>query len=125
VIVHFLTSAEEGRDDSKYRMYEGGEMMIVVNFWTLNQNVPPSKIAEVAAQLMQKGLYPPKHTKVLGFYVCPGGRGVTVTEIEGASADEAAFEDWVMWVKECPGMFASFESYPALAAEKAVEITLK
>ncbi len=100
-------------------------MMIVVSFWTLNPNLPPSKIAEVAAKLMQKGLYPAKNSKTLAWYVCPGGRGVTISEIEGAAADEVAFENWVMWPKESPGIFASFESYPALTAEKAIEITLK
>lgn len=65
--------------------------MIPITFWTLNPNLPPSKIAEVAAKLMQKGLWPLKGLKTLGFYVCPGGRGVTISEVEGA-ADEAAFE---------------------------------
>jgi hypothetical protein len=110
---------------SKYLTYEGGEMMIIVTFWALNPNVQPSKVAEVAAQLMQKGLWPPKSAKLLGWYVCTGGRGVTITEIEGASPEEVDFENWVMWLKEYPGIFASFESYPALSAEKAVEIVLK
>jgi hypothetical protein len=100
-------------------------MMIVVTFWTLSPNLPPSKIAEVAAQLMQKGLYPSKNSKTLGWYVCAGGRGVTITEIEGAHPEEVEFENWVMWPKECPGIFASFESHLAVTAEKAVEITMK
>ena len=99
--------------------------MIVVTFWTLNPNLPPSKIAEVAAKLMQKGLYPAKNSKTLAWYVCPGGRGVTINEIEGTAPDEVAFENWVMWPKEFPGIFASFETMPALTVEKAVEITLK
>jgi hypothetical protein len=104
---------------------EGGEVMIVVSFWTLNPDLPPSKIAEAAARLMQKGLYPAKHSKTLAWYVCPGGKGVTITEIEGAPADEVAFENWAMWPKEVPGIFSSFESLPAVTAEKAVEIALK
>jgi hypothetical protein len=100
-------------------------MMIFVSFWTLNPNLPPGKLAEAAAKLMQKGMFPAKNTKVLAFYVCPGGRGVTIFEADGAAADELAFESWVMWPKECPGMFASLDTYPAVSAEKAVEITLK
>ena len=104
---------------------EGGEIMIIVTFWTLNPDLPPSKIAEAAAKLMQKGLYPAKHSKTLAWYVCPGGKGVTITEVEGAAADEVALENWVMWPKEVPGIFSSFESLPAVTAEKAVEIVLK
>ena len=100
-------------------------MMVSVTFWTLNPDVPPSKIAEVAAKLMEKKLWPPKNMKVLGWYVCPGGRGVTITEVEGADAEEVAFESFVVWTKELPGMFASYETMPAVTAEKGVSITLK
>jgi hypothetical protein len=99
--------------------------MVSITFWTLNPDLPPSKIAEVAANLMQKGLWPLKGMKVLGFYVCPGGRGVTISEAEGADADEVAFESFKVWTKELPGIFASYETMPAVTAEKAIEIVLK
>jgi hypothetical protein len=103
-------------------------MMVTVTFWTLNPNLPPSKIAEVAAKLMEKGVWPPKGMKLLGFYVCPGGRGVTISEGEVATAangEELAFQSYVAWTKELPGIFASYEVMPAVTAEKAVSITLK
>ncbi len=104
--------------------------MVSITFWTLNPNLPPSKIAEVAAKLMEKDLWPPKGMKLLGFYVCPGGRGVTISEAEGegptaATAEELAFQNYVLWTKEMPGIFASYEVMPAVTAEKAVSITLK
>jgi len=99
--------------------------MISITFWTLNPDLPPSKIAEVGAKLMQNGVWPVKGTKVLGFYVCPGGRGVTISESEGAKADEDAFENFVVWTKELPGIFASYETVPAVTAEKGIQITLK
>jgi len=99
--------------------------MIVVSFWTLNTSLPPSKMAEVGAKLMQKGLFPPKNSKPLAWYVCTGGRGVTITEIEGADANEIDFENWQIWLKECPGIFTSFESYPAVPVAKAMEIVMK
>jgi hypothetical protein len=100
--------------------------MITVTFWTLNPTLPPSKVAEVAAKLMQKGLWPPKDTKILGWYICPGGRGITITETEKTVAhDEALFENWVTWDKELPGIFASYETLPAITAEKAVSIVLE
>jgi len=100
--------------------------MVSVTFWTLNPNLPPNKIAEVAAKLMEKGVWPVKGQKVLGFYVCPGARGVTISEGTGsATDDEVAFESFVVWSKELPGIFASYETMPAVTAEKAIEITLK
>jgi hypothetical protein len=98
--------------------------MITITFWTLNPNLPPSKIAEVAAKLMQKGLFPVKGMKTLGFYVCAGGRGVTINEIEGP-ADEIEFESFAVWTKELPGLFASWETMPAVSAEKGISIVLK
>jgi hypothetical protein len=99
--------------------------MVYITFWTLNPNVPPSKIAELAAKLMQKGVWPVKGTKILGFYVCPGGRGVTITEFEGADAAAADFENFVVWTKELPEIFASYETTSAVTAEKGISITLK
>jgi hypothetical protein len=90
----------------------------------LNPGVSPSKVAEVYATLLEKGLYPAKHTKTLSWYVCPGGKGVTISEIEGAHADEDAFEDWMVSLRELRGIFASFETLPALTAEKAASIVL-
>ena len=98
--------------------------MIWVTFWTLNPDVGPSKIAEVAAKLMQKGLWPPKEGKVLGWYVCPGGRGVTIMESEDTTGEQA-FRNFVTWTKELPGIFASYETLPAVTAEKAIKITLE
>jgi hypothetical protein len=103
---------------------EGFSNMIWVNFWTLNAGLGPEKIAEVAAKLMEKGLFPPKDMKILGWYICPGGRGVTITESEAASG-EGAFENWVMWIKQLPGLFANYEVLPAISAEKAISIVLK
>ena len=100
-------------------------MMIFVSFWTLNPDLPPGKIAEVAAKLMQMGLFPVKNSKVLAWYVCPGGRGVTIFETDAAAAGEVAIENWIIWPKENPGIFATLDTYPAVTADKAVEIALK
>jgi len=99
--------------------------MIVVSFWTLNPDVSPGKVAEVYAKLLQKESYPVKGSKTLAWYICPGGKGVTITEHEGTAAGEDAFENWILWHRELPGIFASFESLPAITAEKAASIVLK
>jgi hypothetical protein len=97
-------------------------MMVNITFWTLNLDLPPSKLAEVAAKLMQKGLWPVKGTKLIGFYICPGGRGVTITEGGDADTD---MESFLVWDKELPGIFVSYETASALPAEKAIEMVLK
>ena len=100
--------------------------MIFINFWTLNPNLPPSKIAEVAAKLMEKGSFPLKGVKMLGFYICPGGRGITINEMEdAAAASETALEEYVMWMKELPGLITSWETTPASPVEKGISIVLK
>jgi len=100
--------------------------MIFITFWTLNPNLPPSKIAEVAAKLLEKGLFPLKGVKMLGFYICPGGRGITINEMEDtAAASENAFEEYAMWMKELPGLITNYETMPAVPAEKAISIVLK
>ena len=53
------------------------------------------------------------------------GKGVTITEIEGAPADEVAFENWMMWPREYPDIFSSYEALPGVTAEKAVSMVLK
>jgi len=75
---------------------KGGDIMITVTFWTLNPNLPPNKIAEAASKLMEKGLFPVKGVKdVLGFYITPGCRGVTITELkEGFDAGEVGFRNY-------------------------------
>lgn len=98
--------------------------MIWVTFWELSPSVEPRKVAEVAAKLTQKGLWPPKSVKILGWYICPGGKGVTVSESEGADG-EAAFRSWVAWEREMPGLFASYQPFPAISAEQAVKIALE
>ena len=54
-------------------------MSISVTFWKIGANVSVEEAAKVAVRLMEKGLFPSKDTKILGFYLCPGGRGVTIT----------------------------------------------
>ena len=60
----------------------------------MRESIPKKRISK---ELL--GLYPPKGMKILGWYICAGGRGVTISESEVASG-ESAFENYVMCEKE-------------------------
>jgi hypothetical protein len=98
-------------------------LAISVAFWKLNQNVPPENLAKVAAKIMEKGLFPPEGMEILGWYICPGGRGVTISESK--TIDPAvAFKNWLVWVQEMTGFFESYEILPAVSAQEAIQMVL-
>jgi len=98
-------------------------LAISVTFWELNPDIPPESIAKVAAKLMEKGLFPPEGMEVIGWYICPGGKGVTITESK--TIDPAvAFRNWLIWVQEMTGFFKSYEILPAVSAAEAVQMVL-
>jgi len=95
-------------------------LAISVAFWKINPNVSTEDIAKVAVKLMKKGLYPPKGVKILGDYICPGGRGVTITESKSADA----FKDWLYWVQEKKDIYECYEVHPAITSQDAIKIVL-
>jgi len=98
-------------------------LAISITFWKLAQNVSPEDVAKVTAKLMEEGLFPPKGTEILGFYICPGGRGVTITESKSAESADAV-RNWLMWIKERKDMFECYEVHPAVSAEEAIAMVL-
>jgi hypothetical protein len=101
----------------------GEELAISVTFWKMSANVSAEEAAKVAVNLMEKGLFPPKDTKILGFYICPGGRGVTISE--STSADSAgAVENWLNWVRDRKDFFECYEVHPAVPIEDAIKMAL-
>lgn len=98
-------------------------MSISLTFWKLNPNVSPEDVAKLTMKLMEKKAYPPEGVKVLGFYICPGGKGVTVTESQTATS-EAAFKNWLTWVQERRDLFECYEVMPAVSVEAAVKMAL-
>ena len=98
-------------------------MAISVTFWKLGPNVSPEEAAKVAVKLMEKGLFPPKDTKILGFYLCPGGRGVTITESKSGESAEAV-RNWLVWVQEKKDLFECYEVHPAVSVQDAVTMAL-
>ncbi len=98
-------------------------MSISVTFWKLNPSVSAEDVAKTTMKLMEKKLYPPEGVKILGFYICPGGRGVTIGESETASS-EAAFKNWLTWIQERRDLFECYEVMPAVSVDTAVKMAL-
>jgi len=96
---------------------------ISITFWKLNPSIGPENIAKVAAKIMEKGLFPPEGMEILGWYICPGGKGVTITESK--TIDPAvAFKNWLVWVQEMTGFFEYYEVLPAVSAAEAIQMVL-
>lgn len=98
-------------------------MAISVTFWKMGANVSAEDAARVAVKLMEKGLFPPKDTKILGFYICPGGKGVTITESKSADSADAV-KIWLDWVREKKDFFECYEVHPAVPIEDAIKMAL-
>lgn len=98
-------------------------MAISVIFWKLNPSISPENIAKVAAKIMEKGLFPSEGMDVLGWYVCPGGKGVTIVESKTIDPAEA-FKNWLVWVQEMPGFFECYEVLPAVSSQEAIQMVL-
>jgi len=89
----------------------------------MGANVSAEDAARVAVKLMEKGLFPPKDTKILGFYICPGGKGVTITESKSADSADAV-KIWLDWVREKKDFFECYEVHPAVPIEDAIKMAL-
>jgi hypothetical protein len=98
-------------------------MTISIAFWKLNPSISPDNLAKVAAKILEKGLYPPEGMEILGWYICPGGKGVTIIESKALDA-AAAFKGWLVWVQEQTGFFESYEILPAVSAQEAIQMVL-
>jgi hypothetical protein len=101
----------------------GEELAISVTFWKLGANVSPEDVAKASVKLMEKGLFPPKDTEILGFYLCPGGRGVTITESKSADSAEAV-RNWITWIQEKKDFFECYEVHPAVSVQDAIKMVL-
>ena len=77
--------------------------MLCITYWELNEDADVGKIVALAAELTQKGVYPPKGVKVIGQYITAGNWGVTIYEAEN---EKAVFDEVNVWrVAYGPGVF--------------------
>jgi len=98
-----------------------GVCMLFMTIWQVNPTIPPRKVAEVAHELTSKGLWPIKGVKVVGWYISPGGKGVTITDAENG---EDVYKSWITWTNAHPGLFTCYETMPVLPAEKAIPLSM-
>lgn len=101
----------------------GDKAAVSVVFWKINTKLKPEDIAKVAAKVMEKGLFPPEGTEILAWYICPGGKGVTITESKGINPAET-FRNWMLWVEDMP-FFEEYEVLPAISAADAIQMALR
>lgn len=96
--------------------------MLFISYWELNENITPKDVVELAAKLMEKGLYPVEGTKLLGWHTAAGDVpvwGCTLTEAE--SADQV-LKGVAVWTNEKPGFFKVCRISPAMTAEDAIRV---
>ena len=88
-------------------------MVTIIAYWELNPDFDPSELAEVATQLIQKGLYPAEGIKQIAWYVSPDYWGVSISEAEN---EEANVREVNMWRIVKPGIFKVFKHTTAMQA---------
>jgi len=95
--------------------------MLFLSYWELNENFTPKDIVELAAELMEKNLWPAEGTEILGFYVSTDVPiwGITIEEAESV---ESLLKGAVAWTNAKPGFFKVLRVSPAMTAEEAIRI---
>jgi len=95
--------------------------MLFLSYWELNENITPKDIVKLASELMEKGLWPPEGTEVLGFYTTTDVPiwGITIEE---ADSVESILKGAAAWTNAKPGIFKVLRVSPAMTAEDAIRI---
>jgi hypothetical protein len=95
--------------------------MLFLSYWELNENITPKDVVELAAKLMEKGLWPAEGTEILGFYTTTEVPiwGITIEEAESV---ESILKGAAVWTNEKPGFFKVLRVSPAMPAEEAIRI---
>ena len=97
--------------------------MLFVSYWELNENITPKELAELAAELMEKNLWPVEGTEILGFYVTTDVPiwGITIEDAENV---ETLLKGAAVWTNAKPGVFKVLKVSPAMTAEDAIPIIM-
>lgn len=98
--------------------------MLFLSYWELNEKITPKDIVELAAELMEKGLYPAEGTKILGWYTTTEVPiwGITIEEAENV---ESILKGAAAWTNAKPGFFKVLRVSPAMAAEDAMRVVME
>jgi len=98
--------------------------MLFVSHWELNENITPKDIVQLAAELMEKNVWPIEGTEVLDFYVTTEVPiwGMTILEAEN---EEQILKDVAVWSNAKLGFFKVRRVTPVMAAEEAIRIVMQ
>ena len=97
--------------------------MLFISYWELNENFDPSELADMAQQILSKGLYPTKGVKQIGWYTSTGDFwGITISE---ADSEEQLVKDTNVWRVAKPGVFKFIKTAPAMELVKTIPIIVK
>jgi hypothetical protein len=98
--------------------------MLFLSYWELNENLTPKDIVEVAAELMEKKLWPVEGTKMLGWYTTTDVPiwGFTIMEAKNV---EQVLKGIAIWTNAKPGFFKVVKTSPGMTAEEAVRVIME
>ena len=99
--------------------------MLFISYWELSEELNPKDVVEVAAELMEKKLWPVEGTKIIGWYVAPGEVptwGITITKTETV---EQVLKNIAVWTSAKPGIFKVNKISPAMTAEDAMRVVME
>jgi len=98
--------------------------MLFVDYWELNENISPKDVVQIAAELMEKNVWPIEGTEVLGFYVTTEVPiwGITILKAENV---EQVLKDVAVWLNAKPGFFKVRRVTPVMAAEEAIPVIME
>ena len=97
--------------------------MLFIAYWEINPDYDPSDLAEIAADLIGKKLYPTKGIKEIGFYMSVSDHwGITIEE---ADSEDDLIRNTQMWRIAKPGMIKFIKSTPAVEVAKMLPVVMK
>jgi len=98
--------------------------MLFISYWELNETLGPKDVAELAAELLEKKLYPVEGTKILGWYITSDVPhwGITLTEAKNV---EQVFKGALIWTNAKPGLFKTLKISPAMTSEDAIRLVME
>ena len=97
--------------------------MLFISYWEINPDFDPSDLAEIAADLIGKKIYPTEGVKEIGFYMSVSDHwGITIEE---SDSEEALIRNTQMWRIAKPGMIKFIKSTPAVEVAKMLPVVMK
>jgi hypothetical protein len=98
--------------------------MLFLTYWEINETSTPKEIAKIAAELMEKGLWPLEGTKMLGWYITSDipHWGITIYEAETV---EQVMKGALVWENAKPGIFKVLKVSPAMTAEDTIPLVME